>query len=100
MTAKEVAHSASERTVFGWQLEVIGDRAKYFACTAVDACSSRAVEVAAKLVVATKAVSRTQPTLADGSLGDEVDVLQLTIARDIETTRGGAASDARGLVIR
>jgi hypothetical protein len=90
MTAKELSHGDQEETVYGWHLEVVGETAKYFACTAEDTCTMRAVEVPAKSLVATKVVRRL----------DDVDVLRLTIARDVSTSRGGVSSDARGLVVR
>jgi hypothetical protein len=100
LTANELAHHETEQKVYGWHLEIVGDRARYFACTAEDACTSRPVEISARSLLATKVVNRTRPTREDGSSGDEVDVVLLTLSRDVETTRGGAASDARGLVVR
>jgi hypothetical protein len=100
MTANEVARGAHEENVLAWHLEIIGDEARYFACTAMDACTQRQVRVPARSLAATKIVGRTSPAHEDGSLGDEVDVVQLTFRHDLETTRGGIRSDARGLVVR
>lgn len=100
MTANQLARGASEKTVFGWQLEIIGERARYFACTAENACTFRPVEVPAKSLVAKRVVNRTHPAREDGTSGEEVDVLQLTLAGEVQTTRGGISSDARGLVVQ
>jgi hypothetical protein len=87
-------------TVYGWHLEVVGDQAKYFACSAVDACSFRAVQVNASSLVATKVVSRAVPVRDDGTSAEEVDVVRLTISHERPTKRGGVSSDPRGLVVR
>ncbi len=100
MTAKQLARGASETTGYGWHLEIIGERARYFACTAENACTFRTVEIPAKPLVAKRVVNRTHPARADGTTGEEVDVLQLTFAGEVETTRGGVSSDARGLVVQ
>src|SRR5262245_23360462 len=73
VTAHELANQRPEETVYGWQLEIAGERAKYLACTAQEACGQRHVEIATSSLVATKVVGRTRPELTDGTRGDEVD---------------------------
>ena len=100
-TADELAHQRPNETLYGWHLDVSGGRARYFVCTAIDACTFRRAEVAADALIATETVGRARPTREDGSgTGEEVDVVRLTIAHEVTTTRGGVGADARGLVVR
>jgi hypothetical protein len=100
LTAKELAEGAPEESVLAWHLVVAGDRASYRACTEPGACTYRAVDVPAAALVATETVGRARPQREDGVSGDEVDVLRLTLRREKSTTRGGASTDPRGLVVR
>ena len=100
LSAGEIAHGATKETVYAWHLEVVGDRARYFACSAADACTFRAVEIPARSLAATEVVGRTRPSRGDGAQGDEVDVIRLTVTHDLETKRGGVSADARGLVVQ
>jgi hypothetical protein len=98
MAADELAKGKPSEVVLGWKLEVIGERARFFACTAEDTCGERVVEVPAKSLVAVKTVGRARPKRDDGSSAPETDVLRLTLANDVSTSRGGVASDPhRGL---
>ena len=100
MTAKELAKSKDHETVYGWKLEVVGERARFFECSGEDVCGERIVDVPARSVVAVKPVARVRPTRADGSELEETDVLRLTLARDVTTSRGGVTSDPqRGLTV-
>jgi hypothetical protein len=100
-TAIELAQGKTERTVLGWQLAVRGDRAKYFACSAEDACTADPVEIPAKTLLGVKVIGRARPVHPDGTSGDEVDVLRLTVSREpAGTSRGGMSSDGRGLIVR
>jgi hypothetical protein len=100
MAANELARSKPEQFVLGWKLDVIGDRARFFSCTAEDTCGERLVEVPAKALLAVKIVGRARPLLDDGVTADETDVLRFTIANDVTTSRGGVAADPhRGLTI-
>lgn len=100
LEAREVAEGAPSETAYGWRLEIVGDRARYYACTAVDACTFRRMDVSAESVRATKVVARVRPTRQDGTTAEEVDVYELTFARELSTTRGGATTDGRGLLVR
>ena len=100
MTAKELAKSEDHETVYGWNLELVGERARFFACSDEHACGERVVDVPAKAVVAVKRVGRAHPSRADGSQLDETDVLRVTLQKDVTTSRGGVASDPqRGLTV-
>jgi hypothetical protein len=100
LTAKELADGTPEEKVLAWNLLVVGDRATYRVCSEPDACTYRAVDVPAAALVATETIGRARPTRDDGRAGDEVDVVRLTLRREKSTTRGGAGSDPRGIVIR
>lgn len=100
MTAGELAKGHPDKSVYGWKVQLGGGRLTYYACSAIDACSQRSMEVPAESLAAMKVVGRARPTLEDGTLGEEIDVVQLTLTKDVQTTRGGASSDARGLVVR
>ena len=100
MTAAEIAKGPKQETVHGWRFEIVGATARFYACSDVDACSERLVEMPAKSVVAVKHVGRARPVRADGSELEETDVVRLTIAKDVVPSRGGVASDPhRGLVV-
>ncbi len=100
MTAKEIAKNDAQDTVYGWNFEIVGERARFFACTDEHACNERSVDVPAKSVVAVKHVGRTRPLRADGSELDEADVLRLTLAKGVATSRGGITSDPQhGLTV-
>lgn len=99
LAASELQGETKE-TVFGWQLEVVGGKAKYYACTALDACSFRPVTIDVSALVATKVVSRVSPIRDDGTSAPEVDVVQLTLARERTTKRGGVSTDPRGIVVQ
>jgi hypothetical protein len=99
MTANEAAASKKDQTTFAWGIEVVGDRTKFRLCTAEDACGVRLVDVPSKAVLSVKVVGRTRPSADDGSRLDEVDVVRVELDDETRISRGGAASDARGLVI-
>jgi len=100
MTADELAKSKKQETAYGWKLEFVGERARFFACTDERTCGERLVDVPARSVVATQRIGRVQPSRADGTALEETDVLRLTLAKDTGTTRGGVASDPqRGLTV-
>ncbi|HVH46133.1 MAG TPA: hypothetical protein VM925_27475 [Labilithrix sp.] len=100
MTADELARSKGQETVYGWKLEIVGERARFFSCTTEHVCGERAVDVPVKSVIATKVVGRVRPSRADGSELEETDVHRLTIASDVQTSRGGVVSDPhRGLTV-
>jgi hypothetical protein len=99
MTAEELAKNKHE-TVYGWNLEIVGERATFFACPEEHQCNERRIDVPAKTVLAVKRVGRVHPSGADGSELDEIDVLQLTLAKDAATSRGGVVADPqRGLTM-
>lgn len=98
--ASELAHQAPEQAAFAWRLEVQGERATYYACTAEDACTYRRVEIPAAKLLGTTTVGRARPLRVDGTTGDEVDVLRIAFVHDTTTTRGGINSDARGIIVR
>ncbi|HVJ90497.1 MAG TPA: hypothetical protein VM580_11895 [Labilithrix sp.] len=100
VAAGELARGAKKETAFGWHLEIVGDRAKYFACTSEDGCTFRRVEIPAASLLATELVNRTRPVRDDGTVEAEVDVLRLTITHDVTTKRGGVTTDSRGLVVQ
>ncbi len=94
-TARELASAEGKETVLGWNLAFVGDRASFFSCSAEDACDRHRIEVASKAVLAVKVIARTRPAGVDS----ETDVLRLTLARDVTTSRGGIATDpTRGVV--
>jgi len=100
IAAGEVAKGNDQETVHGWKLEIVGESARFFACSDVDVCNEQLVELPAKSVVAVKHVGRARPVRADGSALEETDVLRLTLAKDVTTSRGGIAADPhRGLVV-
>jgi hypothetical protein len=100
MTANELAKTKSQETVYGWNLEIVGDRARFFACPKEHACGERIVDVPAKSVLAVKHIGRAHPSRADGSELEETDVLLLTLAKDVTTSRGGVVADPqRGLTV-
>ena len=100
MTANELAKSKDQETLHGWNLEFVGDRARFFACADEHACGEHVVDVPAKSVVAVKRVGRAHPSRADGSQLDETDVLRVTLQKDVTTSRGGVAADPqRGLTV-
>ncbi|MBX3208390.1 MAG: hypothetical protein KF764_25315 [Labilithrix sp.] len=100
LTAKELASTHNPETVYGWKLEIVGERARFFACSDERTCGERVVDVPAKSVVAVARVGRANPSRADGSAFEETDVLRLTLASDVTTSRGGVASDPhRGMVV-
>jgi len=99
LTADQLGRDGT-KTVYGWHVEVVGDRTRYLTCSTAEACSFRAVEVASSSLVATRVVGRTTPIRDDGTRGDETEVVRLTIADDGATSRGGVSSDSRGMVVR
>ena len=58
MAVDELANAKGQEVVFGWKLGIVGDRARFFACTAEDACGERLVDVPAKSLLAVKVVGR------------------------------------------
>ena len=100
MSAAELAKGPREAVLLGWNLEVTGDRARFFECTAENVCGIRRVEIPAASLTSMKIVARTHPRRADGSDAEETDVVRLTVTRDVKTSRGGFASDPhRGLTV-
>ena len=100
MTAQELARTKGQETVYGWKLEIVGERARFFSCKTEDVCGERAVDIPANSVIATKVVARVRPSRADGSELEETDVHRITVASDVHTTRGGVVSDPhRGLTV-
>ncbi len=100
MAVDELAKAKKQDIVYGWKLEIAGERARFFACTAEDVCGDRVVEVPAKSLVAVKVIGRARPTRDDGSTGEETDVLRVTLANDTATSRGGVVADPhRGLTL-
>ena len=100
MTAAELAKGPKQETVHGWRFEIVGPTARFFACSDVETCSERLVEMPAKSVVAVRHVGRARPVRVDGSELDETDVVRLTIAKEVVPSRGGVATDPhRGLVV-
>ncbi|MDB4937780.1 MAG: hypothetical protein JWP87_4752 [Labilithrix sp.] len=100
MAVEELATAKKEQVVLGWKLEVIGDRARFFACSAEDACGERVVEVPAKALLSFKVVGRARPTRDDGTVAEETDVVRVTLAKDTTTSRGGVVADPhRGLTL-
>lgn len=99
MTASELSNR-KQSNVYGYGLQVAGDRARFFSCEAIDTCGDRAVEVSVPSLVATSVVGRARPLRADGTLAEETDVLRLTLAEDGATSRGGVAVDPhRGITV-
>jgi hypothetical protein len=93
MAADEIARSKGEEVIVGWKLTVIGDRARLFQCTSENTCGERPLDLPASSVVAVKVVGRVRPVRDDGSLASETDVLRVTVARGVTTSRGGVAID-------
>lgn len=101
MSAAELAHAKREDVVLGWGLTVTGTRARFFACESESVCGARVVEMPAEALLGVKLVGRAQPVLEDGTSAEATDIAQLTIARDVRTSRGGAAEDPhRGLILQ
>jgi hypothetical protein len=99
-SANEIAQGSPDAVVFGWHLELIGETARFYRCDDATTCGMRLIEVPAKDVIATKVVGRARPTGADQTALPETEVLRITVARPLTTSRGGAAYDAnRGLVV-
>ncbi len=100
MSAKEIAKGETHETAYAWNLQIVGERARFFACPDEHTCGERIVDVPAKSVVAVKRVGRARPFRADGSELDETDVLRLTLTNDVATSRGGVVADPqRGLTV-
>lgn len=100
LTADELAKGKKQETVYGWKLEIAGERARFFACTDDRTCGERVVDVPAERVVAVTRVGRVSPSRADGSTLEQTDVLRLTLGSDVTTSRGGVVSDPqRGMTV-
>ena len=85
LQAQELAEGPPQQTAYGWQLEIVGERARYFVCSAAEVCTFQRVDVPASSLRATKLVARGRA--ADGV---DVDVYELTLVRDDSAARNGA----------
>lgn len=99
LTAHELATGATTKVVFGWQLEVAGGRARFYACEDETTCGMRRVEVPASEITATSVVGRTRTQQPDGQEGEQ-DVIRLTLRHPLaRTSRAGEVYDENhGLV--
>ena len=55
LTALEVATAKKNEVVLGWDMQVVGDRARFRRCSAEDTCTADLVEVPAKSVASVDA---------------------------------------------
>lgn len=88
---KQIASPPPDTTALAWKLVIAGGRARFHTCADEQTCGTQIVEIAASDIVATRAVGRV----------DDADVIRLTLAHPLATSRGGSTADAqRGLYVR
>lgn len=90
--AKQIANPPPDTMALARKLVIAGGRARFQTCTDEQTCGTQTIEISASDIVATKVVARI----------DDADVIRLTLAHPLATTRGGSTGyDAqRGLYTR
>ena len=84
--AVRTAMKASEKgpapvpTALGWDVHVAAGRFAWRACASPTDCSASPREREADDVLALRPVGRARPVLSDGSVADETEVFELTLA--------------------